>query len=448
MLLGLALFGPACVGFISDDAATGDDTTGEGDGDGDSGDGDGDPAGEASIYELQQGMVATGTNVSVRGVVVTTPVNGEDGLAFVQEPDAGQWSGISLYLWDEVVMATQLAPGDIVDITGEYAEFFEVSQIVVKNPGDIVVVGSGAVPGPDIVTAAEVARDNVDAEPWEGVRVCINDADVLESNDGFGQYVLVGNALVGNSFVDPLPNAQIGGSFAQVCGSLYYSFEEFKLLPASPGDLSGYTPGMPTAATISDIQQDMVDIGTYVLLEDVIATSGFTWTDTNEGTFFVQEPVGGPFSGIQVFVANRSGLEIAPGDTVTITGTYDEFFDMSQIEVGDASGITVGSSGPAPAPAIVDPATISNDGAMNEDYESVLVSVENVTVTDENPDAPEEFGEFEVTGALRVDDVFFAISDWMKPAMGQSFASITGVLIYGHENFKLEPRDSADLVEN
>jgi hypothetical protein len=116
LLLGLALSGPACVGFIADDGATASETAG--DGDTGEGDGDGDPAGDTTIYALQQGMVGDGMNVSVRGVVVTTPINAEDGLAFVEEPDGGQWSGISLYLWDEVVMSTALAPGDVVDITG------------------------------------------------------------------------------------------------------------------------------------------------------------------------------------------------------------------------------------------------------------------------------------------------------------------------------------------
>jgi predicted extracellular nuclease len=447
-LLGLALAGPACVGFISDDAATTEAATVGETGDGD-GDGDGDPAGEATIYQLQQGMVGDGTNVTVQGVIMTTPINVEDGLAFVEEPDGGQYSGISLYLWSEVVMSTPLAPGDVVNITGEYAEFFDVSQIIVKNAGDIVVMGSAAVPGPDPVSAADVARDNVDAEPWEGVRVCIDDAAVLDNNDGFGQYLLVGQALVGNAFVDPLPDAQVGGTFTQVCGSLHYSFDEFKLMPASPDDLSGYTTPTPVLATIPDIQQDMVEEGTFVTIENVTASSGLTWSDGTDASFFVQDSVGGPFSGIQVFVSDTAGFQIAPGDQVTLTGTYTEFGgEMSQIEVGDASAITVGSSGPAPTPELVDPAMIATGGAMSEDYESVLVTVENVMVTDENPDAPMEFGEFVVTGDLRVDDEFFAMADWTKPAVGQSYASITGLLVYGFDNFKLEPRDAADLVQN
>jgi hypothetical protein len=447
VLLGLALAGPACVGFIADEGDTGAGDTAEDTGD--AGDGDGD-LGDTTIYDLQQGMVGDGTNVTVAGVIVTTPINVEDGLVFIEEPDAGPYSGISLYLWDEVVMANQLMPGDLVNVTGEYAEFFEVSQIVVKNPGDIVVVGSEAVPGPDIVSAADVARDNlIDAEPWEGVRVCIDDAAVLDSNDGFGQYLLVGEALVGNAFVDPLPDVQIGGTFAQVCGSLHYSFEEFKLQPAGPDDLSGYTTPMPQLATIPDIQQGVFPDGTFVTIEDVVASSGLTWSDETDATFFVQDSAGGPFSGIQVFVADTSGLQVAPGDQVTLTGTYTEFKDMSQIEVGEASAIMIGASGPAPAAELIaDPASIATGGAMSEDYEGVLVRVENVMVTDENPDAPEDYNEFAVTGDLRVDDEFFSIADWTKPMVGQGYASITGLLVYGFDNFKLEPRDDADLVQN
>lgn len=453
----IAVIGPACTGFIAgDDTTDTGDTTG--DGDGDPGDGDGDPGGDVTIYMIQQGAsdgtFADKTQVSIKGVVVTTPVNIEDGLVFVEEPMAGEWSGISLYLWDEVVMSTQLQPGDIVDLVGEYTEFFDISQIIIKNTGDIVVVGSvpsDGMPGPDIVSAADVARDNPAAEPWEGVRVRIDDAVIQEANDGFGQYLLVGDALVGNAFVDPLPDAAIMGSFASVTGSLHYSFDEFKLQPATAADLDGYTgPPTPMEDTeIYAIRQGMVPQGTLVLLENVVASSGLTWSDEPDAVFYLQEPGGGAFSGIQVHVNDTAGLQIAAGDDVTIAGTYTEFFDLSQLEINDASAVTVNGSGPSPAPEIIaDPATIANGGAMTEEFESVLVRLENVTVTNENPDAPDEFGEFEITGGLRVGDEFFAIADWMKPAMGASYASITGLLTYAFSNQKLQPRDAADLVAN
>jgi DNA/RNA endonuclease YhcR with UshA esterase domain len=447
LLCALMICSTACVGFINGD--DGSDEAGDGDGDTGEGDGDGDP-GDVTIQAIQQGEIGEGMIVTVSGVIVTSSVNIEEGLAFIEEPGGGEYSGIALYLWSEVVMSTPLAPGDVVDVTGEYTEHFGLSQLIVKNPGDITVVGTDAVPGPDIVTASEVARDNPDAEPWEGVRVQIVDAVIAEANDGFGQYLLQGGTLVGNEFVDPLPQVHVGGVFSSVTGALYYSFEEFKLQPNSAADLAGYQSPQPMEDTpIYDIQSDMVSIGTIVMLEGVVASSGFTWSADPEASFFVQEPAGGARSGIQVFVADTSGLTIAPGDELTIVGTYDEYFDMSQIEVANASGVTKTGSVSAPTPELIaDPASITTSGAAAEDYEGVLVRVENVMVTDINPDDPEDFGEFAVTGDLRVDDVFFAMADWTKPALGTSFAAITGPLIYGFSNFKLAPRDAADLEAN
>src|SRR5690606_13637107 len=148
------------------------------------------------------------------------------------------YSGIALYMWSEVVMSQSLMPGDVVDVTGEYTEFFGLSQLVVKNPGDLTVTGSAAVPEPAIVTAGEVARDNAGAEPWEGGRGRDVDAEIAEPNDGFGQYLLSGGALVGNAFVDPLPQVQVGGTFSSVTGPLHFSYEEFKIQPTSAADLA------------------------------------------------------------------------------------------------------------------------------------------------------------------------------------------------------------------
>ena len=439
------------------DDPTSDTTDAPGDGDGDpTGDGDGDPGGEATIYDIQEGaadgVIPEGTSFALTEVVVTTPVNADDGLVFVEEPAGGQWSGISLYMYDEVVMAHDLQPGDVVDLVGEYAEFFGMSQLVIKNVGDIVVVRSGdPLPGPDVVDAASVARTNAAAEPWEGVRVQIQDAVVAEPNDGFGQYLLEGDALVGNAFVDPLPTVAVAGTFNSVTGSLHYSFDEFKLQPATPADLDGYMdPPPPMEDTaIQDIQQGLVPENSLVLVENVIVSSGLTWSDVADASFFVQEPGGGPYSGIQVYLADTAGLSIAPGDDVTIVGTYEEFFDMSQLATSGAMSITVNSSGTPPTPEVIaDPATIATGGSAAEQWEGVLVSVENVAGTDVNPDAPQEFGEFAVDGDLRVDDEFFAMSDWMKPMMGATFSSITGVLAYAFNNFKLEPRDANDLVAN
>jgi len=115
----------------------------------------------------------------------------------------------------------------------------------------------------------------------------------------------------------------------------------------------------------------------------------------------------------------------------------------SQIVVASTQDLKATGTMPAPAPAVVSPADIATGGPKAEAYEGVLVTVKDVTVT--NPDLG--FGEWEVTGKLRVDDLFFAMAQWPKPAQGDKYASITGCLNYNFDNTKISPRTLADLVK-
>ncbi len=426
-----------CVGFINDD--NGDEVGDTGDTVGD-GDGDGDTGPENTIYEIQEGAAngtfADGTQVSLQGVVATSPISVEGSLVYVEEPDAGPWSGISLYLYDEVVMAVTVQPGDILNVVGTYTEFFDASQIVVANPGDITVVSSGAaLPGPDMITATD--------EQWEAVRVQNPNVVIATGNDGFGQYVTEAGIKIGNLFID-LPPAHAGASFESITGPLAYSFDEFKIVPIDLGDLVGYDPGPdPTEDTeIFAIQMGTVPEDSYVKLEGVIVSSPVSFSGD---TFFVQEPAGGEYSGLQVFLADPAGLDVAPGDVVTLVGTYDEFYSASQLELASVDKLTITSSGAAPTPEpIADPGSIALDCMTPEPWEGVLIEVQDVSVTEMF-----EFGEFGITGGLHIDDLFFAIADWNAAvALGNSYASIAGPLYCSFEFFKIGPRDAADLVPN
>lgn len=432
-LVSLALVS-GCVGFIDDG---GNEEVGDTDGTTTGGDGDGD----LTIYEIQEGAAmgtfTDGTQVSVKGVIVTSPLSVEGSLVFVEEPEGGPWSGISLYLWDETVMGVSLQPGDVIDVVGEYTEFYDNSQIVVKAPTDIMVIGSDGIPGPDTISASAT-----DLEQWEGVRVEVQDAVVEQANDGFGQYLLAGGLKIGNLYIE-LPSVQAGATFSSIAGPLAYSFEEFKVVPTSLDDIGELTPGPDPEqdTSIFDVQMGVVPPGTYVKLEDVVVSSLTTFTGD---TFFVQEPEGGEYSGLQVFVPDAAAIDIVPGQTVTLVGTVDEFFDMTQIEVANAK-ITVTGFDTAPFPAVIaDPATIAFDAAATaEPWESVIVQVENVTVTNDML----EFGEFEVSGGVRVDDLFFNMNNWTVPPVDTAFTSITGPLVYSFESFKISPRDAEDLVQ-
>ena len=178
--------------------------------------------------------------------------------------------------------------------------------------------------------------------------------------------------------------------------------------------------------------------GFYVELAGVVVTGLFG------DTMFVQEANGGPYSGITVYTAFTDGLPtdegLAVGDRVNLKGNYSEFFENSQITLDSYVQI---SAGTPPAPYVpVHPAHLSTDGAIAEMFEGVLVQVQDVTTIHTRPDCPKEYGEFAVTGNLRVDDLGYL---W-DARLGDHFTSITGPLYYAFGNFKVEPRNEADLV--
>ena len=78
-----------------------------------------------------------------------------------------------------------------------------------------------------------------------------------------------------------------------------------------------------------------------------------------------------------------------------------------------------------------DPLLISTDNANNEDYEGMLISIENATCT--NIDIG--FGEWQVndgSGTLAVDDLMYLFSPDLNIDYG-----VTGILTYSFSNYKI-----------
>ena len=96
-------------------------------------------ADDDTIYEVQMGQFSVDDVVHIKGVIVTSPVKLKDakGTMFVEEPEGGEYSGIAVYMYDEVTAALDAPPGSIVDITATYSEFYDNSQLVVMNVGRV-----------------------------------------------------------------------------------------------------------------------------------------------------------------------------------------------------------------------------------------------------------------------------------------------------------------------
>ena len=188
-------------------------------------------------------------------------------------------------------------------------------------------------------------------------------------------------------------------------------------------------------------------VGTLVTLVDVVVTA------IPEAAYglYVSEPDGGPWSGIWCYTGNGAdGEPIAAafvvGDGVTITGVTEEYdsngaWDDTVTELdftlSDESSLLPGNNVSMPAPTVV-PVTDLTSAATAEQYEGVLVRIEDVSVLT----APDDHGEWTVTGDVSIDDQLFVY----EATVGEGFSSITGVLNYSWGAYKIEPRDAADLV--
>jgi imidazolonepropionase-like amidohydrolase len=149
-----------------------------------------------------------------------------------------------------------------------------------------------------------------------------------------------------------------------------------------------------------------------------------------------------PFSGIFVFTAGASpGVSFE--ERVTLRGRLDVYQGTHEVVASTLLERT--SSDGAFVPLLVEARDIGDESALFERYESMLVTVENVTVVDENPDAPSDYDETLLDGALRLDDLLDPALD-NTFAQGTRFRSVTGVLGFSFGHNKLWPRGPDDIV--
>ena len=198
--------------------------------------------------------------------------------------------------------------------------------------------------------------------------------------------------------------------------------------------------------TIHDIQFDPFGSGNSGYEDIEVTTTGIVTSDPIQyGNYWIQSG-NGPWSGLQIndFVNNPN-----PGDEVKVTGTVNENFGFTRLDAITSYNV-LSSGNTLPAPRVFKTGDINTTADSAEAYESVLVEIQNVVVSDELPDAPSNFGEFSVddgSGELRVDDLSPAFDgntnlDFKK---GDSLTFIRGYLLWAFGDYKIVPRDASDV---
>ncbi len=207
-------------------------------------------------------------------------------------------------------------------------------------------------------------------------------------------------------------------------------------------DQDTVTPDTDTAdkATIYRIKLGEITPDTVTTIEGVV-----TGIRASAKIFFVQVPeaahdaqLGYTYSGIFVFADGSSGVTMpALGDRVRVAGKVQNYYDS--IQLATVTEVTVLGDGVIPEPVIVTPEAVKTGGTSMAAYNGVLVTVEGVTVLSTSLG----FGEFSVTGDLRVDDTLFT---YTFPPVGTTYETLTGIMHYTYDNAKLEPRSLDDMV--
>jgi hypothetical protein len=215
----------------------------------------------------------------------------------------------------------------------------------------------------------------------------------------------------------------------------------------------------PGSATIQELQMHAdsvsckVPFGTVLVsvgvsLRRVVVTApeyGFVGVPASLSGFYVGDPAGGPWSGIHVAYPKGSMPPLAVGAMLDLVGDHKEAqcfstFYPTQILVVDPNGA-------ANVPFVT---TVQAILADPESFEGTLVRVEDVEVTDTNPDASSfnDKGRFVVDGGLVVGNDYtlsYMTAGTDARALGDRFHHIVGVIRYVDQVFVLMPRQASDL---
>ncbi|HIO58997.1 MAG TPA: T9SS type A sorting domain-containing protein [Flavobacteriales bacterium] len=181
--------------------------------------------------------------------------------------------------------------------------------------------------------------------------------------------------------------------------------------------------------TIAEVQGELF---ASPLIEQIVTVQGIV-TAANDFSYFIQNG-SGAWNGIYIY--DNTNLPTV-GDDVILEGEVSEYYDLTEI-----SNITyfetVSSGNELPAVVIVESGVL---GASGEPYEGCLVQIVNAVCT--NPDADFGQGYFnDSSGDCMVDDMLYMPDPaWVI----DEYYSITGVLTYSYEEYKIEPRDASDV---
>lgn len=374
--------------------------------------------------------------VTVTGIVT---VGGDEfysstlALGVIGDPAGGPWTGLALY-GDEI---ESLARGDSVVLTGTVAEAFGLTELTFIS--DVQIISSGHTPPPATpIDTGDISNTDANPEEYESVVCVVTDAMVTEVMT-YGEFLMDDGSgdCLGDDLGDYSWTPAVGDTVYSATGVVWYSYSEYKLEPRDDNDLDVSGGGPGDVLTCYQVQGQAASspyADQIVSVTGIVVVGGDEYYASSGAYAVIMDASGGAWAGLTLYGSDISGL--VRGDSVTVTGEVQEYYEFTELAYPTA--VTVHSTGHTlPAAELLDSGDVGE-----EQWESVLVGVTDVTVTEDDLG----YGEWAVddgSGEIRVDDM----GDYTyTPNIGDSFSEIIGVCVYLYGDWKIEPRDDSDLT--
>jgi hypothetical protein len=187
-------------------------------------------------------------------------------------------------------------------------------------------------------------------------------------------------------------------------------------------------------------------VATGLTFEGVVVTAGtFPYMQGLDG-FYVADQSVGPWSGTLLIYQEGELANVPVGTLVDVVADHKEVFCETALWANDVMVVSEGGDGPEAT--VIPPEVLTGEQA--ESYEGILVQVNDVVVTDANPDEQDgwDLGQFVVEEALRIGNDYTL--PYMSPQTdqrteGDEFAYIRGILVWRDYKWVLMPRCPDDM---
>lgn len=248
---------------------------------------------EAGLFELREGAVPAGQQLWLRDLVVTS-VQEDRFTAGLRVGKFGWLSGLEV-----AAPPDGLSVGDLVDVQG-------VAEGIGLKEARWVRTGSTEPLPPQRVEDGRVGE----APAWQDVLVAVTDVTVLGLE---GEEARVGRQLL---VAAPEPLAP-GEQLHLVVGIGERRGEQLVLHPRGPEDLLRAPPALDVRALRRDGRTPLDHPATVTSVVRAVQPSGHAFT--------LQDPEGGPSSGLLVWTRGRDVSHVAVGQRVRITAPLQHF---------------------------------------------------------------------------------------------------------------------------